>query len=81
MPAIQRLKIKPSQAFSYGRDPEFEKLCMVLRSTDLRRVAKEAPCSVSTLWYWTEGVTQAPRLSTLAKVAKVVGFKFKLVKG
>lgn len=64
----------------HGRHDEFERLCNVVRRHDLRTLAKSAGVAQSTLWYWVEGVTQAPRLTTLAKVAKAVGFRIKLVK-
>ncbi len=68
-----------SQA-TFGREPEFERLCNVVRRHDLPTLAKRAGVAPSTLYYWTEGVTQAPRLSTLCKVARAVGMRWKLVK-
>jgi transcriptional regulator with XRE-family HTH domain len=45
-----------------------------LKSVSLESVAYEAGCSPSTLYHWREGITIAPRINTLTRVAQVLGY-------
>jgi transcriptional regulator with XRE-family HTH domain len=47
---------------------------LALRSCSLESVAYEAGCSPSTLYHWREGITIAPRINTLTRVAQVLGY-------
>lgn len=49
-----------------------------LNCAELKEVANEASVSVSTLHYWVYGYTIAPRISTLAKVARALGYELRL---
>lgn len=62
------------------RNSEFEKLCTVIRSQDINRVAKRAKVAPATLYFWLDGTTTGPRLTTLVKVARAVGYDIKLQK-
>jgi transcriptional regulator with XRE-family HTH domain len=48
---------------------------LALRSCSLEAVAHEAGCSPSTLYHWREGITIAPRINTLTRVAQVLGYE------
>lgn len=69
-----------TSAFYVNRDPEFEKLCNVLRNSNLQEVADRSGVHVTTLYNWIECRTYGPRITTLVKVAKAVGFRFKLTR-
>jgi predicted transcriptional regulator len=43
-------------------------------------LADKAEVSYSTLYFWLDGKTQRPRLDTLSKVAKAMGYGIELVK-
>lgn len=60
---------------------EFEKLCNVLRNKDLELIALRASVHVTTLYKWLDGTTFNPHINTVYKVARAVGYSFKMVKG
>ena len=50
-------------------------ICLDLEKECLSDVARLAKCSTSALRNWRDGKTQAPRTSTLMKVADVLGYR------
>lgn len=64
-----------------SREPEFERLCNVLRSSwDIHSVAAQADVAPATIYFWLDGTTKTPRIDTLSRVARVIGYRFKLVR-
>jgi len=43
-------------------------------------VAQEAGVATSTIYFWLEGRTMYPRLDTITKVARAIGYDIQLVK-
>ena len=58
----------------------FQELKAELNKWNVEYVAQSAPVGVSTIYNWLEGRTMYPRLDTLTKVARVVGFEIQLVR-
>lgn len=52
----------------------YEKIVDKLLTEDLKEIASDAEVSITTLINWTTGKTIAPRISTLYKVANVLGY-------
>lgn len=58
----------------------FEDLKGELRNWNVDSVAKEAEVAPSTIYFWLDGRTKKPRLDTIVKVSKAIGFELRLVK-
>ena len=58
----------------------FQQLKAELMVWNVEYVASEANVAPSTIYFWLDGTTMFPRLDTIAKVARVVGFEIKLVR-
>jgi len=56
----------------------FLEIIGLLWEYELPGLAKEAEVSQSTLYNWMHGKVHAPRLDTLTKVAKVLGYEIVL---
>ncbi len=70
-------KIKPD----YDYDAEvFEQIKDELKSYNIGWVSEAAGVVPSTLYFWLDGQTRYPRLSTIVKVAKTLGYRLELAK-
>jgi predicted transcriptional regulator len=62
------------------RDEIFLKVLYELGKWDIQTLAREAKVSQATLYNWLDGKTMGPRIVTLVKVCKVMGFEIVLKK-
>lgn len=58
----------------------FDELKAELRTWNIESVADKARVAPSTIYFWLDGTTWQPRLSTVVKVAQVIGYRVALVR-
>lgn len=79
MRVIETATVKQKRIQKSNRDALFTELVGILVNYDFKSVSEAADVGVTTLWNWCYGATIAPRLNTLVKVAKVLGYELALV--
>ena len=68
--AQPRKKLNPNDAFGELKE--------ALNDYDIESVASAADVHVTTLYHWLDGRTTGPRITTMQKVAKAIGYKIVL---
>ena len=60
------------------RDALFIELISYIGRADIRRLAEDAGVAQATIYHWMTGETQTPRIDTLTKVARALGYSIVL---
>lgn len=63
-----------------GRLKLVNDICDRLEGQDLTHIADRAKVSPSTLYMWMNGDVHAPRIDTLTRVARILGFRIDLIR-
>lgn len=58
----------------------FHDLCDILREYNIKWVSEQSGVTTATMYYWLDGHTKQPRLSTCLKVAAALGYELVLQK-
>jgi DNA-binding phage protein len=58
----------------------FEEVKDILKDYSIQSVADVSGVRTSTMYFWLDGTTRCPRLDTIVKVAKAMGYELQLAK-
>jgi len=58
----------------------FEQLCNIINSYNVNWLSEESGVSSQAIYFWLSGKTRKPRLDTIFKVARAVGWNLTLIK-